>query len=299
MFRSNLLILGGAALLVAGCAPSLWTRSPQSLGTEECPLQSQGETEEDCPWAGWVREAQRDPARTQTLPEPIRVSLERDRADPAILEAWGLSQNYDEGVRAEIVSLPTLEVLARGLGVAPLARGERTVIHAGLIHTYGYLLSNLRTSFGYKRSRWVSGRIERGLGLPLGTLSPQVYALAPDTSLLAQVTYLLMKVALRDQPAQWAEWETRLGARITPPLRELSVSGAARSTEIQVRPSGERLEWITDFLPLPQDPKGGRLLVYSQRSREGVRVITGFPVEKDFSERKNTPVKPRYNAWVD
>ena len=214
-------------------------------------------------------------------------------------EAWGLSQNFDEGAKAEIVRAPILESIAQRMGVEAKSLRGRTVIHAGTIHTYGYLLSNLKTPFGYKRARWVSGRLERGLGLPRESLGPNAYLLGEQSTLLAQVTYLLMKAALRDHPEEWAQWQARLEPRVTQALRNLKIEVVLRNREVQVLPSGEEIEWATDFVALPGDAQGGRLLVYSQRTKSGVRLITGFPVEKDFVERKNTPVKPRYNAWVD
>ena len=38
-------------------------------------------------------------------------------------------------------------------------------VHSGHMHTYGYLLTNLRTPFGFKRTRWTSSTIGLGLGL--------------------------------------------------------------------------------------------------------------------------------------
>lgn len=273
-------------------------RKPQSIASS-CPRAELGEVDSDCPWADWVREFERQPALAEALPEAIALSLERDREDPAVQEAWGLSQNFDEGAKAEIVRAPILESIARRMGVEGRTLNGRTVIHAGTIHTYGYLLSNLKTPFGYKRSRWVSGRLERGLGLPRESLGPNAYLLGEQATLLSQVTYLLMKAALRDRPEEWAQWQGRLESRVTPALKSLRIELISRNTEVQRLPSGEEIEWATDFVALPGDPQHGRLLVYSQRTKAGVRLITGFPVEKDFVERKNTPVKPRYNAWVD
>lgn len=292
-------VIWGALVISTGCAPSLLVRKPQSI-PGSCPRAELGEVDSDCPWADWVREFERQPALAEALPEAIAISLERDREDQAMRDAWGLSQNFDEGAKAEIVRAPILESISQRMGVEGRAVRGRTVIHAGVIHTYGYLLSNLKTPFGYKRARWVSGRLERGLKLPRDTLGPNAYLLGEQSTLLSQVTYLMMKVALRDHPEEWAQqWQPRLEPRVTQALKGLKLEVASRNTETQVLSSGEEVEWVTDFVALPGDTQGGRLLVYSQRSKSGVRLITGFPVEKDFAERKNTPVKPRYNAWVD
>jgi hypothetical protein len=299
-FLATLIILS-APLLFWGCASFFASREPQSSRLEptECPRLDLGESEQDCPWAAWVREVAEQPALAESLPDPIRISLQRDQGDSAILEAWGRSQNFDEGPKAETVPQPILSALASGLGVAVEQRGSRAVVHAGLIHTYGYLLSNLRTSFGYKRARWVSGRIEAGLRLPKDSLSPAACAQGDQVTLLSQLTYLLMRVTLRDEPIAWESWRPRLEGRTTPALRALKIPATQSAREAQLLPSGDRIEWVTDLVTLPADPRGGRLLVYSRHSAEGVRLITAFPVEADFMERKNHPVRPRYNAWVD
>src|SRR5205823_4357190 len=107
---------------------------------------------------------------------------------------WGTSINYDELAKAIIVHPAILRALdksfvshapmevqnidaqapesvatARLLGVAPTHDpAGHPLAHAGMEHTYGYLFSVLKTSFGYKRARWVSGESERGFGLKTG-----------------------------------------------------------------------------------------------------------------------------------
>ncbi|MBM82205.1 MAG: hypothetical protein CMJ78_16685 [Planctomycetaceae bacterium] len=59
------------------------------------------------------------------------------------------------------------------------------VIHAGLQHTYGYLLSTIETPFGFKRDRWVDDTISASLGLRSSALRPWT-----KQSLLMNVTCL-------------------------------------------------------------------------------------------------------------
>lgn len=298
--NSDLVIgLCGGALLLGACAPSFLSRSPQAIQEPDCPRQDLGESAQDCPWAGWVREFGRAGARGLELPDSIRISLQRDREDAALRDAWGLSQNFEESAGAEIVQREILTALTQGYGVEFEQRGPRSVVHAGLIHTYGYLLSNLKTPYGFKRARWVSGRLEKGLFLPVQSLGPEAHTLSERATLLSQVTYLMLRIALRDQGQEWERWRTQLEPRVSSGLKSLALPPAERLIESQRLRSGETLEWVTDLVSLPGDPKGGKLLVYSQRSRAGTRLITGFPVERDFAQRKNHPVKPRYNAWVD
>ena len=165
----------------------------------ECPIP--GERAEDCPWAGAARllsaeaDAGRDvgPVFAARTPGLLR-QLDADAANPALLELWGESINYDELANGEIVRPETLAFLAARLGAAG-PRGR--IIHAGLEHTYGYLFSLLPTKFGFKRARWVRPDIEQGLGLPRGAAGP-----APsEGTLLSNITCLAGGIALMDDPA--------------------------------------------------------------------------------------------------
>jgi hypothetical protein len=296
MPRSNLLlsVVLGAALGFGGCA-RLSLRKPAEA-QQSCPRVDLGEVESDCPWAQWVREVDAGSRAAAELPDVLAQSLDADARDPALQEAWGLSLNFDSGARAEIVQLPVLEELARRLGVRLVTEKGITRQHAGLIHTYGYLLSNLRTPFGYKRARWVAGTIDRGLSLPENTVGP---AILGSSTLLSRTTYLFMKVALHQDPGAWKGWQSRLSARATPELRSFSLPPIQRRKEAFQLKSGEKIELVTDLVPLPRDPQGGKLLVYSVHRAGRVELITGFPVDSKFQERPGNPVRPRYNAWVE
>ncbi|NDD92899.1 hypothetical protein EBZ37_12530 [bacterium] len=248
-----------------------------------------GETEGDCPWALWVR-------NFSSLPTVVIESLALDAKDPAIHEAWGMSLNFDAGARAEIVSRPILQALAREFRTELTEVDGITHQHAGLIHTYGYLLSNLRTPFGYKRARWVSGTVDRGLGLPAETLGP---ALRGASTLLSRATFLFLKVALHQDPGVWKTWRRRLLGRVGPELDSLKLPKISRKIEKYPLQSGGFADLITDLVALERDPAGRRLLVYSVRRSGQVQLITGFPVEASFEERPGNPVRPRYNAWLE
>jgi hypothetical protein len=283
-----------AALAFGGCA-RLSLRRPAEAQVH-CPRVDLGEVEADCPWAQWVREIDSGAKAPADLPDVISRSLELDANDPALQEAWGLSLNFDSGAKAEIVKMPILEELARRFGTELVTESGITRQHAGLIHTYGYLVSNLRTPFGYKRARWVAGTVDRGLGLPENTLGPVVLE---SSTLLARVTYLFMRVALHQDPVAWKRWAARLSARGTPELRAVALGQIQRNKEVFLLKSGEKAELISDLVPLPQDTQAGKLLVYSVRRGERVQLITGFPVDSRFQEKPGNPVRPRYNAWVE
>lgn len=284
----------GAALLVFGCA-QVPLRQPAQQGAP-CPLAGSGETKSDCPWAGWVRDYETGVVSASDLPEEISSSLMRDRSDSALHDAWGMSLNFDSGARAEIVTRGVLEELAARFGVALSSGAGRTIQHAGLIHTYGYLLSNLQTPFGYKRARWVGGVVDRGLGLPAGTLGPERRG---ETTLLSRATALFMRVATHQDSTLSQAWEQRLAPRAGDAVRRLRLPPISRKTETYRLKSGERVELVTDLVELPRDSAGARLLVYSVRRGREIRLITGFPVDSGFRERPGNPARPRYNAWLE
>ena len=290
----SILLISGAVAIFSGCA-RLSVRSP-AQDLSGCPRADLGEVPSDCPWADWVRGVESGARSPAEIPELIADSLALDARDPAVHEAWGMSLNFDSGAKAEIVSRPVLEELARRQGIPLFTESGITHQHAGLIHTYGYLLSNLRTPFGYKRARWVAGTVDRGLGLPEGTLGPLQNG---SSTLLSRASYLFMKVALHRDPAEWALWERRLSGRATPELRAFAPGRIERREEPFTLKNGEKVELVTDLLPLPRDPQAGKLLVYSVRSGAGTRLITGFPVDAKFQERPGNPVRPRYNAWLE
>jgi len=293
-FRS---VFRGALLTaLVGCAPSVLSSSTPKETVPACPVVERGEAPSDCPWADWVRRWEAGEVLAPQLPEVIAQSLQRDAKDSALHEAWGKSLNFDSGARAPIVQGRILEELARRFGEKLDEQDGVTHQHAGLIHTYGYLLSNLKTPFGYKRARWVAGVTDRGLGLPAGTLGPDVRG---ETTLLSRATYLFLKVALSEDRALWKKWEKRLEKRTTSELRALKLPAVQTARESLRLKSGAVVELVTDLVSLPADPAGGKLLVYSVRQAGRVSLITGFPVDAKFQETPQTLVRPRYNAWVE
>jgi len=120
----------------------------------------------------------------------------RQDADSPWLKTWGLSLNFDEYESARIVDPKLLNVIGR-IAQHPIREGQ--AYHAGLMHTYGYLLSNLKTRFGYKRKRWLDGNIEQSLKLKPGVLS----ASPEQGTLLQNISYLMSQIAFTpdQQPA--------------------------------------------------------------------------------------------------
>jgi hypothetical protein len=195
--------------------------------------------------------------------------------------------NFDEHAHAQIVAMPVLAALGKRLGV----RGEGAHVHAGLQHTYGYLLSTLATPFGYKRARWVDGEIERGLGLPAGLLGPTPV----KGTLYANVTCLLTRMVFPR-----IEWR-RAGCAdaAAPEIVAFEPRGVIRLEET-AGPVTLRSDWVQ------LDRHGSRyLFIYSVDTGDGAQLLTCFTVDNAFLDPlrfknlgRDRPIAARYNAYV-
>ncbi|MBI2362651.1 MAG: hypothetical protein HYV15_04645 [Elusimicrobia bacterium] len=271
-----------------------------------CPDAPSGETVQDCPYAGAARELARaqdegrplGPLLEELLPG-ISRQLKADCAQEGLKGLWGESVNFDELAKSTIVPEGVLAALEAAFE-APPTREPGRLAHAGLEHTYGYLLSTVKTPFGFKRARWVSGGLERGLGLPPGTLGP-----APaEGTLFANATMLAGRIALQDDGPSLAALKAAEGAA----ARALAVYdyAALDVTRLEERAAGATLRTDIVRLPHPAGPDT-HLLVYSAAESPAgrPRLITMFPIAEAFAKRLGDPagagpcaVKARYNASV-
>lgn len=296
--------------------------STQASPETACPDLAQGETLLDCPWADVGREisaALKEGASEARISALLFERIPRlkddfalDRRQAALRDLWGKSLNFDESTRHEIVAPAILKSIAAGIGVPP---PEDRITHAGAQHTYGYLFSIEKTPFGYKRARWVRHDIEKGFGLPRGTLGPK----PSRGSLFTNITWLAARLALMDDPKA-ADATLRTKHQIAKHLAQIdwdALPGRRLVEKVQLEGS-RTVELRTDLIPFPHAPRtppkgqpepNALLLVYSVRdsSDEGrSRVITLFPVQKSFADRvldpagmgPSRPVASRYNAWV-
>jgi hypothetical protein len=242
-------------------------------------------------------------AALQASCPPVYDQVRRDADAPGLFALWGRCVNFDEHARQVIVHPAILQALGELAGVP--ARGR--VTHAGLQHTYGYLFSLIETPYGFKRDRWVSTDLERGLGIDLSLLGERPAA----GTLLANATWLLGRVAFRGRPDALARL-TREARAVAPELvaYDFARLSVCRIEECVPLPGKSRRAAAlrTDLVRLPLAPDGDRLLVYSvQIGARGLpRLITAFPVgvalaaDLAASARPGgeTPICLQYNAYV-
>ena len=265
-----------------------------------CPDESMQETRDDCPWAEITRkliESSQLESDFKKLSPEIFNQIKLDQKKSFVFNFWGKSINFDELMQKETVKAEILDVLFAALGTE---KREDRVCHAGAIHTYGYLFSNLKTSFGYKRARWVKDDIEAGFGLKRGTLGPK----PKHGSLLQNITYFAGKVAFQNNPILMSELD-RLNA--DDDLKKWKPKNTIRLIESVVLNENRKIELITDFVPFTHEKKSNSLLlVYSvnDSALPHPKLVTVFPVTEGFQQGalknlgEKQEVKPRYNAHV-
>ncbi len=274
-----------------------------------CPDPTAGETLQDCPWA----EIARDFSTFEKAAPELVKQIRQDSTSP-LRSLWGESINYDELAKGVILSSEILHKLETLFGVPQSPSRtydlDRSIAHAGLEHTYGYLFSLLKTSFGYKRARWVQGEIEKGFGLKAGLLSPRT----SEGTLFSNASVFFGKIAFRKSPKENAFLEKSAGGAAQS-IQSFNV-GALRTTrieeviEIETPTVGKRKVLLrTDLTPFTKGAKEeGWLLIYSVVDPEigGARLITAFPIKADFALNLLKPenfgfrkeLTTRYNGYI-
>ncbi len=207
---------------------------------------------------------------------------------------WTDSNLLDAGAKADI--LPQ-QVMAE-LGIPRRVTDGVAHAPAGMMHTYGYLFSQLQTPYGLKGKRWIEAKIDERLGLPAGTFSPTPPAGEFASNVTAAV-YRLIGVTGAPPSAAALEpsatplgrldedvtWETPEGRRVSASVRThlfemRSVPGAAEDGEP---------------LLIYEVVRGGRHLIVTAFPAGGGtagQVASSKPADDDA-------FKPLYNLYVD
>ncbi|HAA58289.1 MAG TPA: hypothetical protein DCE42_26235 [Myxococcales bacterium] len=231
------------------------------------------------------------------LYEPLRT-LSRHQH---ILSLWGDSRNFDEFAKEQIVEPVIVET------VGEVAKRQMTgeVIHAGLFHTYCYLLSLIETPFGMKRDRWVHAGLGELFGLPFDTFSP-----APEQgTLLTNISYFLGRISLKNYAKQRATLRS-MKPLITRSLYEYPYEELQCWRVVEKVPIDEHEQSVKIVTDLVLPPMAGenplQLLIYWLEDQTGrPRLITAFlvgweMVESLLMQQQNVPVEIslRFNACL-
>ena len=302
------------ALVDTTPSPAPATPAAASL---ECPNTALGETALDCPWGFYARTLQADAARGFTpaqmekaLKEVVPMltqQIHRDRARTDWLQLWGHSINFDENAHGIVVDPAIIDAI---MDLANVGARQERIVHAGVEHTYGYLLSTLQTPYGYKRARWVSSDIVNGFKLMPGSIGPTpTYG-----TLFSNLTYFAGSIALRDQKDELKIIQSEADG-VSPSIKHYPYGRLeiTRVEEVITAPRAVTLR--TDFVKFPNQPANPTantntyLLVYSIYDSADpvtpVKLISAFPVSTGSMTMtttsglgENVPVQTRYNAYV-
>ncbi len=207
---------------------------------------------------------------------------------------WTDSTPYDELVHRAILDDRMLDAL----GIPHRVDSGVEHVPAGMMHTYGYLFSQLKTAYGLKGKRWIESRLDERLGLPAGAFSPR----PPSGEFASNVTAALSAL---------------IGADFRPP-RAAALKPRARSAGAVVervrwrRPDGTEVDGVvrTHLVALGGAPglvsSDSFLLIYELELSGERRLVTAFPVSADFARtlERTKPVvdaafRPRFNLYVD
>lgn len=97
----------------------------------------------------------------------LGAAIDEDRAADRFC-AWGRSTVVDENTGTEVIPEALFDALHERAGVD----AAWPIGNAGLLHSYGYLLSTITTPYGLKRERWLGESLSAACGLPPDAFHP-------------------------------------------------------------------------------------------------------------------------------
>lgn len=226
---------------------------------------------------------------------------------------WTDSVIMDEIAQEAILN----DNVLRSIGIP--GQRDQNVIHvsAGVMHSYGYLLSQVVTKYGLKGKRWIELRVDERLGLPAGTFDP-----FGKGEFLSNLTFVLNQIIPKFNSFQAKPRDLKLLKKHMAPGLEQMVNelrlgdkymGALREEVVWQKPNGQRvvatigthlvqLNSLSDYAP-----SESIWLVYDVTfDGQPRRFVTAFPVTEDFAAAIiKTPSSvgkafaPRFNLYID
>lgn len=228
--------------------------------------------------------------------------IEFDGTSASLLRLWGLSINEDEIAGETIVHPGIIRTIGELAGED--CSGE--IVHAGLQHTYGYLLSTIETPFGFKRDRWVDPVIEHGLSISEPALRP----FPVRGTLLANLTCFLGRMVFRGRPRE-LKLLRDLRENVSPAVLTLSRYRSPTMMRVAetVRLRDRSVSLHTDLVRFDTPVESATaLLIYwvADEREKNSQLITAFPVARAFLDEfldegtygRRKPIRTRYNAFV-
>lgn len=121
----------------------------------------------------------------------LSLQIKKEATDPYLPMFWGESLNFDSNAKKKIVEDRIISDLQEMFNI----RNDNKIVHAGIMHVYGYLFSTIDTPYGYKRKRWIVPTLNRGFDLKSKALSPD----ASEGGLFSNITYFAGMLAFKNK----------------------------------------------------------------------------------------------------
>lgn len=218
-----------------------------------------------------------------------------DAKDPYLPMFWGKSYNFDSGAKQIIVDHKIIKALQGRFNIV----NDNNVVHAGVIHTYGYLFSTINTPYGYKRKRWIAPTLNYAFNLEANSLSPE----AIEGGLLSNVTFFAGSLAFKDKT------QLNLMKNVANEIFTFDYSKLDVTRVEEILPS---VTLVTTFVKLPRktaSEENDYWLIYSTIDSKLNKelLITAFPVNQDTYNKTtakeslgdNQKISVRYNAYLE
>lgn len=207
---------------------------------------------------------------------------------------WTDCTPYDELAKEDILPVQVLEAL----GIRRTVDGGVAHVPAGVMHTYGYLFSQLKTAYGLKGKRWIESRLDERLGLPAGTFSPYT----PRGEFASNVTSVLLQLA-GERPKLARAARLRPTAKILGRIEQNVTWRALGGEEI----SALVVTRLVELRPLAGFETSDVALLIYEVVRDGRRrLVTAFPVGRGFADdltaakpSEEASFRPRFNLFID
>lgn len=228
--------------------------------------------------------------------------IHSDSLDPILPTLWGQSINFDSGAKAIILDYKLINELQAKFKI----KNDNHIVHAGIMHTYGYLFSTLMTPYGFKRIRWTKPTLNNGLELNHLSLSP----FTVEGTLLSNITYFSAKIAFKN-PTNLKKCESLLN--VSPEIKNYDYKSLSKVVldEYIVTPSHIQKKLRTTLVKFKNkltSDENDYLLIYSFEDllNHEEKLITAFPIKTDaylkiidsMALGEDRPIIVRYNAFI-
>jgi hypothetical protein len=121
----------------------------------------------------------------------LSSQIKKEAKDPYLLMFWGESLNFDSNAKKKIVDDKLIEELQALFNI----KNDNHIVHAGIIHTYGYLLSTIETPYGSKAKRWTAPTLTNAFHLKTKALSPE----NSEGGMFSNATYFAGMIAFKNK----------------------------------------------------------------------------------------------------